>query len=48
LNGFSLPDIHEGTKPEVAGEEGMAAIAIMEAILRSAESDRPVEIKSLY
>ncbi len=39
--------IQNGTKPEVAGEEGMAAIAIFEAILRSAESDRPVNIRDL-
>ena len=37
----------EGRKPEVAGEEGMAAIAVMEAIVRSAESGAPVEVGSL-
>jgi predicted dehydrogenase len=35
--------ILEGRKPEVAGEEGMAAVAILEAIVRSAEEGRPVE-----
>ena len=39
--------IQEGRKPEVAGEEGMAAIAVMEAIVRSAESGAPVEVGSL-
>jgi predicted dehydrogenase len=35
-------------KPETGGEEGMAAWAIMEAIIRSAESGgAPVEIKTL-
>jgi predicted dehydrogenase len=37
--------IQEGKKPEVAGEEGMAAVAVMEAILRSAEADGPVNLK---
>ncbi|MFP6871436.1 MAG: Gfo/Idh/MocA family oxidoreductase [Nitrospinota bacterium] len=39
--------IQEGRKPEVAGEEGMAAVAVMEAIVRSAESGAPVEVGSL-
>ena len=39
--------ILDGKKNEVGGEEGMAAVAIIEAILRSAESGLPVEIGSL-
>ncbi|MDA1001707.1 MAG: Gfo/Idh/MocA family oxidoreductase [bacterium] len=36
--------IQEGAKPEVGGEEGMAAVAVIEAILRSAEADGPVNL----
>jgi predicted dehydrogenase len=39
--------IQEGGKPEVTGEEGLAAVAVMEAIVKSAESGLPVEIKDL-
>jgi glucose-fructose oxidoreductase len=39
--------IQEGTRPETAGEEGLAAWAVMEAIIRSAESGLPIEIKEL-
>jgi predicted dehydrogenase len=39
--------IQEGRKSEVAGEEGMAAVAILEAIVRSAEEGRPIELGSL-
>jgi len=39
--------IQEGGRPETAGEEGLAAWAIMEAIIKSAKSGLPVEIKSL-
>jgi glucose-fructose oxidoreductase len=39
--------IQEGTRPETAGEEGLAAWAVIEAIIRSAESGLPVEIKDL-
>ena len=39
--------IQEGAKPETAGEEGLAAMAVIEAIVRSAESGLPVEIKDL-
>jgi glucose-fructose oxidoreductase len=39
--------IQEGTRPETAGEEGLAAWAIIEAIIKSAESGLPVEIKDL-
>jgi predicted dehydrogenase len=40
--------IQNGTKPEVGGEEGMAAVAVIEAIVRSAEAGSPVNINSLY
>jgi UDP-N-acetyl-2-amino-2-deoxyglucuronate dehydrogenase len=39
--------IQEGREPETAGEEGLAALAVMEAIIRSAEMGKPVEIKDL-
>jgi predicted dehydrogenase len=39
--------IQEGGKPEVTGEEGLAAVAVMEAIVKSAESGLPVKIKDL-
>jgi len=39
--------IQSGRRPEVTGEEGLAAVAVMEAILRSAQSRLPVEIKTL-
>jgi predicted dehydrogenase len=39
--------IQTGKKPEVAGEEGLAAVAIIEAIIKSARSGLPVEISSL-
>jgi predicted dehydrogenase len=39
--------IQEGGRPETAGEEGLAAWAVMEAIIRSAESGLPVEIRDL-
>lgn len=39
--------IQEGGTPEVTGEEGLAALAIMEAIVRSAESGLPVNIRDL-
>jgi predicted dehydrogenase len=39
--------IQEGGRPETAGEEGLAAWAVMEAIIRSAKSGLPVEIKDL-
>ena len=39
--------IQEGARPETAGEEGLAALAVIEAIMRSAESGLPVEIKDL-
>jgi predicted dehydrogenase len=39
--------ILEGGEPETGGEEGLAAWAVMEAIIRSAESGCAVEIKDL-
>ena len=39
--------IQEGGRPEVTGEEGLAALAIIEAILRSAESGLPIQVKDL-
>jgi len=39
--------IQTNHRPEVAGQEGLAAVAVIEAILRSAESRLPVEIKTL-
>ena len=39
--------IQGGGRPEVAGEEGMAAVAVIEAIVRSAEGGGPVEPGSL-
>ena len=39
--------IQEGGRPETAGEEGLAAWAVTEAIIRSAESGLPVEMKNL-
>ena len=39
--------IQEGGKPEVTGEEGLAALAVIEAILRSAESGVPILVKDL-
>jgi predicted dehydrogenase len=39
--------IQEGTRPETGGEEGLAAWAVIEAIIKSAESGLPVEIKDL-
>ncbi len=36
-----------GARPEVAGEEGLAAVAVIEAIVRSAESGAPVNIQDL-
>jgi 1,5-anhydro-D-fructose reductase (1,5-anhydro-D-mannitol-forming) len=39
--------IREGGRPETAGEEGLAAWAVMEAIIRSAKSGLPVEIKDV-
>ncbi|MEE9256340.1 MAG: Gfo/Idh/MocA family oxidoreductase [bacterium] len=39
--------ILSGGRPEVAGEEGMAAVAVIEAIVRSAESGAPVNIRDL-
>jgi predicted dehydrogenase len=39
--------IQTGGRPEVTGEEGMASLAVIEAILRSAESGAPVRIKDL-
>jgi predicted dehydrogenase len=39
--------IQEGGRPEVTGEEGLAAVAVIEAIVKSAESGSPVEIKGL-
>ncbi len=40
--------IQEGGKPEVTGEEGMAAVAVIEAAVRSAETNGPVAIADLY
>jgi UDP-N-acetylglucosamine 3-dehydrogenase len=40
--------IQEGGRPETAGEEGLAAWGVIEAIIRSAESGLPVEIKGLF
>lgn len=40
--------IQEGGRPEVAGEEGLAALAVMEAIVKSGESGLPIQIKDLY
>ena len=40
--------IQNGGKPETAGEEGLAALAVIEAITRSATSGLAVEIKDLY
>ena len=39
--------ILEGRESEVSGEVGMAAVAVMEAIVLSAEEGRPVEPGSL-
>ena len=39
--------ILEGRESEVSGEVGMAAVAVMEAIVRSAEEGRPIEPGSL-
>jgi predicted dehydrogenase len=39
--------IQEGGRPETAGEEGLAAWAVMEAIIRSAKSGLPVEMKEV-
>jgi predicted dehydrogenase len=39
--------IQGGGRPELGGEEGLAAWAVMEAIIRSAESGSSVEIKEL-
>jgi predicted dehydrogenase len=39
--------IQEGSRPEVTGEEGLAALAVIEAILRSAESGLPIQVKDL-
>jgi predicted dehydrogenase len=39
--------IQEGGRPEVTGEEGLAALAVIEAILRSAESGAPILVKDL-
>lgn len=39
--------IQEGRKPEVAGEEGMAAVAVIEAIVRSADANRPIALDEL-
>lgn len=39
--------IQTGQRPEVTGEEGMASLAMIEAILKSAESGAPVEIKDI-
>jgi predicted dehydrogenase len=39
--------ILEGGRPETAGEEGLAAWAVIEAIIKSAESGSRVEIKDL-
>ncbi len=39
--------IQEGGRPEVTGQEGLAALAVIEAILRSAESGLPIQVKDL-
>jgi len=39
--------IQEGRRPETAGEEGLAAVAIIEAIIKSAETGVPVKIRDL-
>jgi predicted dehydrogenase len=36
--------VRDGTKPEVGGEEATAAIAVLEAIVESAESGRAVDV----
>ena len=40
--------IQEGRKPEVSGEEGLAALAVIEAIIKSAESGLSKDLKELY
>ena len=37
--------IQGGGRPEVAGEEGMAAVAVIEAIVRSAEGADPMPFR---
>jgi predicted dehydrogenase len=39
--------IRSRKNPEVGGEEGIAALAVIEAALRSAESGRTVAIKEV-
>jgi UDP-N-acetylglucosamine 3-dehydrogenase len=39
--------IQEGRRPETGGEEGLAAWAVIEAIIRSSESSLPVSVKDL-
>ena len=39
--------IQTGYRPEVGGEEGLAAVAVIEAMIRSAELRLPVETKTL-
>ena len=38
--------VRDGTKPEVGGEEGTATIAVLEAIVRSSETGRAVDVES--
>ncbi len=40
--------IQEGGKPEVSGEEGLAALAVIEAIIKSAQSGLPKDINELH
>lgn len=40
--------IQEKTRPEVSGKEGIEALVVIEAIVKSAASGLPVEIKELY
>jgi len=47
INEFAS-SIQEGGRPEVSGEEGLAALAVIEAIIKSAESGLPMEIKNLH
>lgn len=37
----------EGERPEVGGKEGAAAVAVMEAIVRSSESGAPAEVEKI-
>jgi len=38
--------VREGTRPEVGGEEGTAAIAVLEAIVESAATGRAVAVRA--